>query len=250
MNKPYNSKGRSRGRGNSGKRSQGRGQHYDGQNANRVRGNAQQLMDKYLTLARDANSNGDRVLAENYLQHSDHYFRVINARQEAALASGAKQKDKNSGNNGNSSALDGPTQSKVAEPAPTPTPTPPPTPTPTPPPTPTPTSALTEVLAGGDGGITDALLGEVEDEVAEKNVVEGDLPVAKATRARKIDVRKKMGDEDESKKPVRSNQSARGKLEKQDGEGATLEEDKEGSSKGTSSLKSLSKADDAIPANQ
>jgi hypothetical protein len=47
-----------------------------------MRGNAQQLMDKYLALGRDASAQGDRVLAENYFQHADHYYRVINARFE------------------------------------------------------------------------------------------------------------------------------------------------------------------------
>jgi hypothetical protein len=51
-------------------------------NAGRMRGNAQQLMDKYLALARDATMQGDRVLAENYFQHADHYYRVLNARFE------------------------------------------------------------------------------------------------------------------------------------------------------------------------
>lgn len=45
----------------------------------RVRGNANQVMDKYLALARDASSQGDRVLAENFLQHADHYFRILSA---------------------------------------------------------------------------------------------------------------------------------------------------------------------------
>jgi hypothetical protein len=53
-----------------------------GQNANRlevrVRGNAHQLLEKYKQLARDAHQAGDRVAAEYYLQHSDHYFRVLN----------------------------------------------------------------------------------------------------------------------------------------------------------------------------
>lgn len=43
----------------------------------RVRGNAHQMMDKYLSLARDASSQGDRVAAENYFQHADHYYRVM-----------------------------------------------------------------------------------------------------------------------------------------------------------------------------
>lgn len=43
----------------------------------RIRGTANQIYDKYLALARDANSAGDRVKAENYLQHAEHYFRLI-----------------------------------------------------------------------------------------------------------------------------------------------------------------------------
>ena len=43
----------------------------------KVRGNAQQVADKYTQLARDATSAGDRVMAENYLQHAEHYNRII-----------------------------------------------------------------------------------------------------------------------------------------------------------------------------
>ena len=45
----------------------------------KVRGNAQHVFEKYQQLARDATSSGDRVLAENYLQHAEHYFRVVRA---------------------------------------------------------------------------------------------------------------------------------------------------------------------------
>ncbi len=45
----------------------------------RIRGNASQIQDKYLQLARDAQSSGDRVLAENMLQHAEHYYRILNA---------------------------------------------------------------------------------------------------------------------------------------------------------------------------
>ena len=45
----------------------------------RVRGNAHQLLEKYLALARDAQAAGDRIAAENYSQHAEHYFRTINA---------------------------------------------------------------------------------------------------------------------------------------------------------------------------
>jgi hypothetical protein len=44
---------------------------------NRARGNAAQLLEKYKTLARDAQMQGDRVNTEYYLQFADHYFRVL-----------------------------------------------------------------------------------------------------------------------------------------------------------------------------
>ncbi|MCZ2203729.1 DUF4167 domain-containing protein [Bartonella sp. A05] len=43
----------------------------------KIRGNAQQIADKYISLARDAQGSGDRVMAENYLQHAEHYLRII-----------------------------------------------------------------------------------------------------------------------------------------------------------------------------
>ncbi len=52
----------------------------------RVRGNAFQVHEKYQALAKDALSSGDRVLAENYLQHAEHYFRIIEAINEATAA--------------------------------------------------------------------------------------------------------------------------------------------------------------------
>jgi hypothetical protein len=48
----------------------------------RVRGNAYQVLEKYLQLARDAGTAGDRVAAENFLQHADHYYRVVAAQSE------------------------------------------------------------------------------------------------------------------------------------------------------------------------
>jgi hypothetical protein len=53
----------------------------------KVRGNAQHVFEKYQQLARDAASSGDRVLAENYLQHAEHYFRVLRAVQPNRPAS-------------------------------------------------------------------------------------------------------------------------------------------------------------------
>ncbi|WP_292248939.1 DUF4167 domain-containing protein, partial [Mesorhizobium sp.] len=47
----------------------------------KIRGSAQQIAEKYAALARDAQSSGDRVMAENYLQHAEHYNRIIAAAQ-------------------------------------------------------------------------------------------------------------------------------------------------------------------------
>ncbi len=49
----------------------------------RIRGTAQQLFEKYLQLGRDATGAGDRVMAESYFQHAEHYFRVLNAMNQA-----------------------------------------------------------------------------------------------------------------------------------------------------------------------
>ncbi len=49
----------------------------------KVRGPAPVIYEKYLQLARDAASAGDRVQAENYQQHAEHYFRVLRAQQPA-----------------------------------------------------------------------------------------------------------------------------------------------------------------------
>ena len=47
----------------------------------KIRGTAQHIAEKYATLARDAQSSGDNVMAENYLQHAEHYNRIIAAAQ-------------------------------------------------------------------------------------------------------------------------------------------------------------------------
>lgn len=48
----------------------------------RIRGNAYQVLEKYLALARDATAAGDRIAAENFYQHAEHYFRMINANSD------------------------------------------------------------------------------------------------------------------------------------------------------------------------
>ena len=47
----------------------------------KVRGTASHIAEKYVQLARDAQSSGDPVAAENYLQHAEHYFRIVAANQ-------------------------------------------------------------------------------------------------------------------------------------------------------------------------
>jgi hypothetical protein len=49
----------------------------------KIRGTAHHVAEKYLQLARDAQSSGDPVMAESYLQHAEHYFRIIAAAQQA-----------------------------------------------------------------------------------------------------------------------------------------------------------------------
>ena len=71
---------RGRSRGGSGKRPSSSRHVYESNGPDvKVRGTPQQILDKYLTLARDAQSSGDRVLAESYLQYAEHYFRILNA---------------------------------------------------------------------------------------------------------------------------------------------------------------------------
>lgn len=49
----------------------------------KIRGTVAHIHEKYQALARDANSQGDHVAAENYLQHAEHYFRLMAAANQA-----------------------------------------------------------------------------------------------------------------------------------------------------------------------
>lgn len=72
---------RGRGRGNTRRvGGGGRNQTVDSSGPNvKVRGTASQVLEKYLALARDAYTSGDRVMSENYFQHAEHYYRVMTA---------------------------------------------------------------------------------------------------------------------------------------------------------------------------
>ena len=69
----------------------------------KIRGSAATVYEKYLQLARDANSGGDRVMAENYLQHAEHYYRILAAQQaqQAQYQAQQQQNAQANGNNGN-----------------------------------------------------------------------------------------------------------------------------------------------------
>lgn len=65
----------------------------------KVRGTPQQIIDKYLLLARDAQLSGDRVAAENFLQHAEHYTRMLSeAQRELAREAEVRQQQSNNHN--------------------------------------------------------------------------------------------------------------------------------------------------------
>ena len=65
----------------------------------KIRGSASHVYEKYLQLARDANSSGDRVMAENYLQHAEHYYRIMAAQQAQQAQYAQSQQNYNNQNN-------------------------------------------------------------------------------------------------------------------------------------------------------
>ncbi len=112
--------------GQQGKRPRGRGRKnpnpltrsYESNGGDvKIRGTALHIAEKYQQLARDSQASGDRVGAENYLQHAEHYFRIVSAaqqqqqQQQAARAEAGEQAAAdNRGNgaaNGHTNAGDG-----------------------------------------------------------------------------------------------------------------------------------------------
>jgi hypothetical protein len=93
-------RGRNNGGGNARRGNNQKSQVFDSNGPDvRIRGTAGQVAEKYLTLARDAASAGDRIVAESYLQHAEHYQRVMNAWNEDVQTSrpseqGQKTNDK------------------------------------------------------------------------------------------------------------------------------------------------------------
>tara|TARA_Y100000817_G_scaffold303309_1_gene285120 strand:- start:319 stop:696 length:378 start_codon:yes stop_codon:yes gene_type:complete len=54
------------------------GQNFQRKSPGRNNQNANKLIEKYSDLAREALSNGDKILSENYFQHADHFLRILN----------------------------------------------------------------------------------------------------------------------------------------------------------------------------
>ncbi len=65
----------------------------------KIRGNANHIAEKYSVLARDALTSGDTVMAENYFQHAEHYFRIVaSAQQNSNQNNNQQNRNLNDGN--------------------------------------------------------------------------------------------------------------------------------------------------------
>ena len=61
-----------------------RNQSFDSNGPNiKIRGSAHQIFERYVALAREAATSGDRIAAENFYQHAEHYFRIANASRDS-----------------------------------------------------------------------------------------------------------------------------------------------------------------------
>ena len=66
--------------------------------------NAPKLIEKYTDLAREASSNGDKILSENYLQHADHFTRILNDRENLKKVKFSEDNPNNNSDNEKSGA--------------------------------------------------------------------------------------------------------------------------------------------------
>ena len=72
-------------------------------NPGRNNQNASKLIDKYNDLAKEAISNGDKILSENYLQHADHFSRILQNREiSKEIKSSSSNTEKQISENNNS----------------------------------------------------------------------------------------------------------------------------------------------------
>lgn len=95
--RPQNKRSRGRGGGGGGGGGMHQGQHQGGNRPRgpnrqqtfdsngpgvKIRGNAYQVFERYMAMAREAQTSGDRIGAENFYQHAEHYFRIMTANGE------------------------------------------------------------------------------------------------------------------------------------------------------------------------
>ena len=90
---------RSRGRGRKNTNSTNRSFESNGPDV-KIRGNATQIHEKYQLLARDANAAGDHVRSENYLQHAEHYYRIMKVAQQQAAERAEQRQQRHANGHG------------------------------------------------------------------------------------------------------------------------------------------------------
>ena len=120
MRQPQNAK-RGRGRGRRGNGNNNHHNHVPNRNTSyesngpdvKLRGNAQQLHEKYMGLAHDAASAGERISAEAYTQFADHYFRLHQA--AVGFAETKRQQDQAAAVAASDQAFDGATSGAASD---------------------------------------------------------------------------------------------------------------------------------------
>ena len=86
---------RSRSRGGGKRHSGGRNNNFESHGPEvKIRGTAQQVQEKYLALAHDANVSGDRISEEAFLQFAEHYYRISNPEVGNGAGKGQNRNDK------------------------------------------------------------------------------------------------------------------------------------------------------------
>lgn len=74
----------------------GRNTFFENNDNVKPKGSISKILEKYLTLAQDANSNGDKIKAEGYYQYAEHYQRIINSNELKKPANIDKKQDSDS----------------------------------------------------------------------------------------------------------------------------------------------------------
>jgi hypothetical protein len=97
-----------RGRGRSRKPQNPLARNYESNGPDvKIRGTASHIAEKYMSLARDALASGDSVSAESYLQHAEHYNRIIMAAHTQAAAAAPQAREQSQGQQANGSSSRG-----------------------------------------------------------------------------------------------------------------------------------------------